>query len=87
MNINLHIERLILDGLTVEAGQKVLLQAAIEAELTRLLSARGVSPDLQAGGAQPYVRADAIQLAAESNPTQLGLQIARSVHGSISKSR
>ena len=87
MNINLHIERLILDGLTLEAGQRGLLQAAVEAELSRLLSERGVAPALQTGGAQPHVRADAIQLAAESNPTKLGLQIARSVHGSISKTR
>lgn len=87
MNVNLHIERLILDGLPVEAGQGALLQAAIEAELTRLLSESGVAPSLQAGGAMPSVRADAIQLAAESNPAQLGRQIANSVHGSISKAR
>ena len=87
MNISLHIERLILDGLPVEAGHRILLQAAIEAELTRLLSESGVAPSLQAGGAMPSVRADAIQLTAESNPAQLGRQIAKSVHGSIGKTR
>ena len=38
MNINLHIERLILDGLPITRQQGPHVQAAVEAELTRLLS-------------------------------------------------
>lgn len=85
MNINLHIERLVLDGVPVTRSQGPLLQAAVEAELARLLAIDGLSPDLAAGGAHPHIKAGNIQLANNSNPNQLGQQIARAVHGGISR--
>ena len=42
MNIRLHIERLILDGLPVNSVQSPQVKAAVEAELTRLLTADGL---------------------------------------------
>jgi hypothetical protein len=86
MNINLHIERLILDGLPMEAGHGARVQAAVEAELARLLVEGGLARELQSGGALPSVRAGAIQLTAESNSVQLGQRIARSVYGGIGQS-
>ena len=83
MNINLQIERLILDGLPITRGQSPLVQAAIETELSRLLAERGLASSLQSGGAMPNVRADSIQLTRESKPSQIGRQIAQAVHGSI----
>lgn len=83
MNINLHIERLILDGLAVAPAQSALVQAAVEAELSRLLTAGGLHASLQSGIALPSVRADALQLNADSNPLQIGRQIAQSVYGGI----
>ena len=85
MNINLHIERLILDGLPIEGGDGGSLRIAMETELTRLLTQSGDTPSLQTGTALPSVRADAIQLAAQNSPAQLGRQIAGSVHNGISK--
>lgn len=85
MNINLHIERLILDGLPIEAKQGALVREAVEAELTRLLEANGLSTSLQAGGAMPSVRAEAISVTAEKTPAQIGQQIAQSVYGGFSK--
>ena len=38
MNINLHIERLMLDGLSIASGEAALVQMAVEAELGRLLA-------------------------------------------------
>lgn len=37
MNINLHIEKLVLDGLPVGTHEGPLVQAAVEAELARLI--------------------------------------------------
>jgi hypothetical protein len=85
MNVNLHIERLILDGLPFEARQRAALQTQIEIELARLLTENGVAPNWQSGGAVPSLRADAIQITAESNAEQLGRQIAGSIYGSIGK--
>lgn len=84
MDINLHIERLVLDGLPVTRSQGALVQAAVEAELARLLSDGGLASTWRSGGAVPTVRADAIHLAAgESNPPQIGQQIARAVYGGL----
>ena len=86
MNINVHIERLILDGLPVARHQAPLIQTAVEAELARLLVADGLAPSLKAGGgATPSVNAPSIQFTSASSPTQLGQQIARAVYGGIGR--
>lgn len=83
MNIELHIERLILDGLPIERSQGPHLQAAVEAELTRLLAESELAAELQTGGAVPSVRTDTMQFKPGNTPTQLGQQIARSVYSGI----
>jgi hypothetical protein len=85
MNINLHIERLILDGIPLGPGQRPLLQAAVETELTRLLGSGGLSEGLQSGGAFYSVRTEGIQLADYRNPAKLGKQIAGAVYRGIDK--
>lgn len=85
MRINVHIERLILDGLPVASSQGPLLQAAVEAELARLLSVNGLSHELRAGGAIPEVAAGPLQVTSESTPKKLGQQIAWAVYGGIGK--
>jgi len=87
MNIRLHIDRLILDGLPVTHHQGSLVQAAVEAELTRLFTENGLASNLQTGIAVPSVRANAIQFTSGPNPTQMGTQIAQSVYSGIEKTR
>jgi hypothetical protein len=83
VNISVHIERLILDGIRLSPGQGARVKAAVEAELSRLLISGGLASGLQSGGALPSVRADSIQVSAEGNPSRLGKQIARSVYRGI----
>ncbi len=83
MNLSIHIERLILDGLTLTSNQRRLVQAAVEMELSQLLAAGGLSPELSAGGARPSIRAGDIQLTNDTHPARLGRQIARAVYGGI----
>ncbi len=85
MNISIDIERLILDGVTIEPGQGAQLKAAVESELARLLATGGVHPGLRSGGSVPSIRANSIRMSSESNPSQLGRQIALSVYGGIGK--
>lgn len=85
MKINLHIDRLILDGIDLPHAQRPVLQAAVEAELGRLLAEGGVGTDLAGGGAVPSVKAGGFEMGGEGNPDQLGTQIARSVYGGIGK--
>jgi hypothetical protein len=86
-NIHLHIERLILDGLPVERAQGPLVQAAVEAELARLLTENGLGVAFGAGGVVPGIDANGIQLSPGSSPAQLGRQIAQSVYGGIGNVR
>ncbi|MBD0372206.1 MAG: hypothetical protein ICV60_15295 [Pyrinomonadaceae bacterium] len=85
MNINLHIERLVLDGMPFSQAQGAAVRAAIEAELGRLLSRGGLHAELHSGIALESVRAPALQLRADSTPKQVGQQIARSIYGGIGR--
>jgi hypothetical protein len=84
VNVNLHIDRLVLEGIDLEPAQRPLLQAALEAELGRLIAEGGVG-GLAAGGAVPAIKAGGFEMSGEGNPAQLGRQIAGAVYGGIGK--
>jgi hypothetical protein len=86
MHINLHIDRVVLEGFDLGPQQRARLGAAIEAELARLLAAGGLAQGLAAGGALPSIRAGAFQLAPDGDPQRMGAQIAQSVYGGIGPS-
>lgn len=81
--IQVHIERLILDGIAVPYGQRPQLQAALEAELGRLLAEGGLASGLTQGGAAPAVAGGNIQLTQGNEPGVLGRQIAQAAYGAI----
>jgi hypothetical protein len=83
MNIHLTIERLILDGLPIDASQRDLVQAAVETELARLFADGTLSPSLLNGGAFPSLSVDAIQLTQGGGPAQIGAQVAQALYGGI----
>lgn len=85
MNVNLHIERLVLEGLRLAPGGHLLVRAAAEAELSRLLAEGGVSQALLSGGAVPRINAGDIRVAGDADARSLGRQIAQSVYGGIGK--
>jgi hypothetical protein len=87
MNVQLHIDRLVLDGLAVSAADRPRLQAAIEHELARLITANGISPALAAGGAMPSIAVPQITLAPNAKPAQLGASIAGALYGGVGGSR
>jgi hypothetical protein len=82
MNINVSIERLVLDGLPISHAQAPLIGAAVETELARLLATGGLEIGLQSSGAWPSMPVSVVQLTA-SNPAQLGQEIAQAVYGGI----
>jgi hypothetical protein len=82
MTIRIHIERLVLEGLPLGVHDGPLVQAAVEAELARLMGGGAPPPS---GGATARVTAPSISLTTNSSPALLGQQIARSVHGGIGK--
>jgi hypothetical protein len=87
MNIQIYIERLILDGLPIERSQAPYIQRSVEAELTRLIAENSLAAHLETGGAMPSLNANAIQLMSGNNPTQIGKQIAQAVYSGIGNTR
>lgn len=86
MNINLHIERLILDGIAMQPGQHYLLQASVQTELTRLLGEGGLAGHfLMAGGTQARILSPSIRLDSGLASADLGQQIAGAVYAGIGK--
>lgn len=85
MNINLHIERLVLDGVNIGPSQCHVLQASVETELTRMLTEGGLSSGLAQGTTLARMFTRGIQLTDGNTPAQLGRQIAQSVYEGIEK--
>jgi|SRR5271165_4828852 len=77
MNINVHIERLILDGLPVKGSDGSIIQAAVETELSRLLGEQGLAG--MSTGAVANLSAGPIELPRGSKPARLGHQIAQAI--------
>ena len=85
MNVNLNIERLVLEGFSLRPGEQLLVRAAAERELSRLITERGLSSELLSGGAVPRLNAPDISLKGGESPRQVGRQIARALYGGIGK--
>ncbi len=83
MNIELRIDRLVLEGLPLSAAQGALVQRAVETELARLLSEGRLAERWQKSGALPVVQGGAISLAPGGSPAQMGAQIAQSVYSGL----
>lgn len=81
--MNIPIERLILDGLPVEAGESVLVQAAVEAELVRLFSERGIPRDLQTGVNNARILAPTLRLNSLPHATETGAQIGAGIYSAF----
>jgi hypothetical protein len=64
----------------MKTHQGPTLEAALKAELVRLLSAEDLSGSLRSGESVSRLIAPAIQIKQGSDPIQVGCQIARSVY-------
>ena len=85
MTITVHIDQLILDGVSIAPHEREVLQAAVEAELGRLLAGGGVSPALQATGARSSVAGGAMTWSATHTPARRGQEIARAVYQGLGR--
>ena len=85
MNITLHIERLVLDGLPLTHGQSTAVKTALEGELARLLKERGMQG--VTGGAVPHLSVASIHLSPGAHPTQWARQIAHTLYAGLTPVR
>jgi hypothetical protein len=79
MNVNLHIERLVLDGIELTSDQQPVLTASLTAELTRVLADGALGAHLAQGATLSRLSVGGAQWST-GNPQQLGQQIAQSVY-------
>ncbi len=93
MNIVLHIERLVLEGVATEPGRQNALRQAVQAELVRLLGERGLAHEWRHDAAVRRISGAPLMLPAAPRHLQpvrtaeLGRQIAASVHAGFGKER
>lgn len=87
MKIELHIERLVLDGVLSDAGHGKRIGAAVTRELERLFRAGGLDAHLAGGGAMPSLAAPQIRIAPRERPEAVGRKIAGAVHASTANTR
>jgi hypothetical protein len=85
VNIEIHIDRLVLEGLNVPHHQHALLQTSLESELSRLVSEGSLGFGLLAAGSIPSLSGEAIQLHESLDPQKLGQQIAQVVYTGINR--
>jgi len=83
MSIHLHIEHLVLDGFAVDAAQGPAVQAAVQAEVSRLLAEHGLGDGFRQGGATEYVRGPDFRAPAAPGPGPLGREIGGAIHRSL----
>lgn len=84
MTVNLHIERLVVEGLPLGAHEGPRLAAAIEAELARLIGESGPGRDFGPARIEPLVRASAT-IGPIADADGLGAQIGQAIYGGIAR--
>ena len=86
MRIHVHVGTILLHGIPVPPHGAPAIGSAVEVELTRLLQVGGLAAELRQGGRISGAPKASFQLSMTSSPTTLGLEIGRSVFGTIGKS-
>jgi len=86
MNVNLHIDCLVLDGFDLVRHDRAALESSVVAELTQRLSQEGIASAVERGDCA-RLSAGNIPLGAAIEPKALGRHIAGAVHGGLSSSR
>ncbi len=74
MTLHLHIDQISLEGLDIPRSQRPQLQAALEQELSRLLTTQGIPPAMQTGGYIPRLPAD-LTITGKPNPNTVRLSL------------
>ncbi len=85
MNIRLHIERVVVEGMGLTSVEAASVLTAMEAELSALLAAGGVNPSFQSDTALASISVGAIGVEAGSGADALGRRVAGALYGGIAR--
>jgi hypothetical protein len=84
-NIELHIEKLMLDGFSPSDRHRI--GEAVELELTRLFTEQGISHSMSKGGEFTHLDGGQFNVAPNSKAGVIGSQVAQSVYKNMSVSQ
>jgi hypothetical protein len=85
MSIHLHIDSLVLDGLSLAPTDAAAVKEALAGELMRLLSGYRIAASFGAAENVPWVGGNAIGLGPDIHPVPLGQSIAGAVFKGVMK--
>lgn len=85
MDVRLHIEHLVVDGYPMTPAQRTAFTGAAEAELTRLISAGGLSEAVAAGICVPALDGGRVHPASPFHPVSFGKEVARALYAGIGR--
>lgn len=80
MNIHVHIDRIVVDGVGTTADQADIVKSAVHDELVRLLTQYGVSSALAQGGDYPSMDSGVLQVRPRMSPAAVGSGIGHALH-------
>ena len=83
MTIHVHIDRLVLDGFSLEQRDGAFVHAEVERELTRLLGKADLATQLRSSRIDPQAQTAELPLPKQIRPTALGQQVARCIYNGI----
>ena len=87
MRIHVHITRIVIDDIPMNAAHTSLLRASFERALADSLRRCGLSTKLCAGGSLAGLPGGSIRTGEIAHPQQLGTDLARAVHLLLSEPR
>ena len=85
--LSLHIDRVVMNGLPIAAAAAPRLQAALDGELTRLLSTAPLGDEFRAGAALAALELPALQVGVDAGPGRIGRQLARALVDALTARR
>jgi len=83
VNVHLHIDRVVLDGVSIAAADRAQFRVAVERELAGLLRRGGIAHEVEAASSLASVRATPISIAPAASAADVGRSVASSVFRGI----
>jgi hypothetical protein len=82
VNVELHIEELVLHGFPQDYGHRI--GEGVQQELSRLFTEQGLPPSLSHGGDIPRLDAGAFEMNTDLGAHAVGAHVARALYGGMS---
>jgi len=87
MDVRLHIERLVLDGVNLTPSERAVLVRSFQSELSRLIQVHGLSDGATQGFAVPSLPSCNASTTQPFKAAGFGVELARSLYSGLGRPR